>query len=69
MTVLVGFSFVREFVSDPYDGVTGLLDLLKMIQLSQTDYAGQCQLVTCRIIIVTLTIAQRQKYYDLSRVI
>ncbi|XP_037073958.1 uncharacterized protein LOC119095188 [Pollicipes pollicipes] len=32
-------SFVREFVTDPYDGVTGLLDLLKMIQLSQTDYA------------------------------
>ncbi|XP_037073960.1 uncharacterized protein LOC119095191 [Pollicipes pollicipes] len=33
-------SFVREFVTDPYDGVTGLLDLLKMIQLSQTDYAA-----------------------------
>jgi hypothetical protein len=29
-------SFVREFISDPNDGVTLLLDLLKMIQLSQT---------------------------------
>ena len=36
-------SFVREFVAEPYDGVTALLDLLKMIQLSQTDYAGQSQ--------------------------
>ena len=34
-------SFVREFVAEPYDGVTALLDLLKMIQLSQTDYAGE----------------------------
>ncbi|KAF0308886.1 Formin-like protein 3 [Amphibalanus amphitrite] len=33
-------SFVREFVAEPYDGVTALLDLLKMIQLSQTDYAA-----------------------------
>ena len=33
-------SFVREFISDPNDGVTLLLDLLKVIQLSQTNQGG-----------------------------
>ncbi|XP_068205866.1 serine-rich adhesin for platelets isoform X4 [Palaemon carinicauda] len=33
-------SFVKEFVRDPNDGVTLLLDVLKMIQLSQTDLNG-----------------------------
>ncbi|XP_064094139.1 putative uncharacterized protein DDB_G0277255 isoform X1 [Macrobrachium nipponense] len=33
-------SFVKEFVRDPNDGVTLLLDVLKMIQLSQTDLTG-----------------------------
>ena len=33
-------SFVREFISDPNDGVTLLLDLLKVIQLSQTNQKG-----------------------------
>ncbi|XP_072392957.1 uncharacterized protein mwh [Diabrotica undecimpunctata] len=35
-------SFVQEFVADPLDGVTVLLDLLRAIQLSQSN-AGQVQ--------------------------
>lgn len=31
------FSFVQEFVGDPFDGVTLLLDLLRAIQLSQAN--------------------------------
>lgn len=30
------FSFVQEFVTDPLDGITLLLDLLRAIQLSQS---------------------------------
>ena len=33
-------SFIREFIGDPYDGVTLLLDVLKAIQLSQTNISG-----------------------------
>ena len=33
-------SFLKEFISEPNDGVTLLLDLLKVIQLSQTNIAG-----------------------------
>lgn len=33
-------SFVKEFVRDPHDGVTLLLDVLKMVQLAQTDLNG-----------------------------
>lgn len=33
-------SFVKELVRDPHDGVTLLLDVLKMIQLAQTDLNG-----------------------------
>ncbi|XP_076044073.1 multiple wing hairs isoform X2 [Oratosquilla oratoria] len=33
-------SFVKELVRDPHDGVTLLLDVLKMIQLSQTDISA-----------------------------
>ncbi|XP_018331446.1 uncharacterized protein LOC108741227, partial [Agrilus planipennis] len=32
--------FVQEFVSDPYDGVTLLLELLRNIQLSQNGHSG-----------------------------
>ena len=33
-------SFLKEFISEPNDGVTLLLDLLKVIQLSQTNISG-----------------------------
>ena len=33
-------SFVREFIGEPNDGVTLLLDVLKVIQLSQTNITG-----------------------------
>ena len=33
-------SFLKEFISEPNDGVTLLLDLLKVIQLSQTNLSG-----------------------------
>ena len=33
-------SFVREFIGEPNDGVTLLLDVLKAIQLSQTNITG-----------------------------
>jgi hypothetical protein len=33
-------SFLKEFISEPNDGVTLLLDLLKVVQLSQTNIAG-----------------------------
>ncbi|XP_042218610.1 uncharacterized protein LOC121863817 isoform X2 [Homarus americanus] len=33
-------SFVKELVRDPHDGVTLLLDVLKMVQLAQTDLNG-----------------------------
>ncbi|ROT63927.1 hypothetical protein C7M84_018159 [Penaeus vannamei] len=33
-------SFVKELVRDPHDGVSLLLDVLKMIQLAQTDLNG-----------------------------
>ena len=33
-------SFIREFIGDPYDGVTLLLDVLKAIQSSQTNISG-----------------------------
>ena len=33
-------SFLREFISEPNDGVTHLLDLLKAVQLSQTNITG-----------------------------
>lgn len=33
-------SFLREFISEPNDGVTLLLDLLKAVQLSQTNITG-----------------------------
>ena len=33
-------SFIKEFISEPNDGVTLLLDLLKLIQLSQTSNSG-----------------------------
>ena len=33
-------SFLKEFVSEPNNGVSLLLDLLKVIQLSQTNIAG-----------------------------
>ena len=34
-------SFLKEFISEPNDGVTLLLDLLKVIQLSQTNISGR----------------------------
>jgi len=33
-------SFIKEFISEPNDGVAMLLDLLKVIQLSQTNISG-----------------------------
>lgn len=33
-------SFLKEFISEPNDGVALLLDLLKIVQLSQTNIAG-----------------------------
>ena len=33
-------SFLKEFISEPNDGVTLLLDLLKVVQLSQTNITG-----------------------------
>jgi hypothetical protein len=33
-------SFVREFIGEPNDGVTLLLDTLKAVQLSQTNITG-----------------------------
>ena len=33
-------SFIREFIGDPNDGVTHLLDALKAIQLAQTNITG-----------------------------
>ena len=33
-------SFIKEFISEPNNGVTLLLDLLKVIQLSQTNIMG-----------------------------
>ena len=36
-------SFLKEFISEPNDGVTLLLDLLKVIQLSQTNISGTTQ--------------------------
>lgn len=33
-------SFIREFIGDPIDGVTLLLDVLKAIQLAQTNITG-----------------------------
>ena len=33
-------SFIKEFISEPNNGVSLLLDLLKLIQLSQSNYEG-----------------------------
>ena len=33
-------SFIREFIGEPNDGVTHLLDALKAIQLAQTNITG-----------------------------
>lgn len=34
-------SFIREFIGDPNDGVTHLLDALKAIQLAQSNITGK----------------------------
>lgn len=36
LTIAIFFSFVQEFVTEPLDGITLLLDLLRAIQLSQS---------------------------------
>lgn len=36
------FSFVQEFVGDPVDGVTLLLELLRAVQLSQASQQQRC---------------------------
>ena len=41
-------SFIREFIGDPNDGVTHLLDALKAIQLAQTNITGKKNDASCR---------------------
>ena len=38
-------SFIREFIGDPNDGVTHLLDALKAIQLAQSNITGKVKFV------------------------
>lgn len=40
INILLCFSFVQEFVADPLDGITLLLELLRAIQLSQSSNAA-----------------------------